>query len=419
MKILLLNASDIEGGAARAAYRLHQGLLGEGVESRMLVQTKSGDDPYVLGPESRLAKAMGHLRPRLDSLPVRTLYRVDKFVTFSAPWLPERLAARVKALAPDIVHLHWVTGGQARIETIARFDAPVVWTLHDMWAFTGGCHYDDACGRYLESCGLCPQLGSQRDADASRRILRRKRASWRPRDLTIVAPSRWLADCARASTLLRESRIEVIPNGLDLDRYRPHEKVMARAILGLPEDRNLILFGAMSVWDRRKGFEHLRQALLELSLRPTPRPTEVVIFGSGRPASPPELGFPIHYLGRLHDDVSLSLAYAAADVFVAPSVQDNLPNTVMEAMACGTPCVAFRIGGMPDMVDHGSNGYLARPFDPGDLAEGIRRLMTDEARRTAFGEAARRRCEKDFSASRTAEAYLSLYSELLDSRKSA
>lgn len=412
MKVLLLNTSDIDGGAARAAHRLHQGLLGLGVDSRMLVQSKTGDDPNVLEPSGTTAKALSRLRPRIDSLPLRTFTPVDKYRPFSTSWLPERLAARVKSLAPDIVHLHWVNGGFARIETLANLPRPMVWTLHDMWAFTGGCHYDAGCGRYREHCGKCPQLGSGRDRDASRRTLRRKRASWKGNPFTLVTPSRWLAGCARTSPLFADARIEVIPNGLDLDRYRPHGKDVARDILGLPRDRNLIAFGAMSMADARKGFRHLQAALLEMARHWTGGPTEVVVFGAGRPASPPELGFPIRYTGRLHDDASLSLLYSAVDAFVCSSEEDNLPNTVAEALACGTPCAAFRVGGLPDLIDDGVNGRLTAPFDAAGMAEAIASLLGEPSRRAAFSAAARKKAEAEYGLEKCARAYARLYGEL-------
>ena len=412
MKVLLLNTSDIEGGAARAAYRLHGCLQGLGIDSSMLVQSKTGDDPTVFESSGKVAKALSRIRSQVDSLPLRTFTAVDKFRPFSTSWLPERLAERVRSLAPDIVHLHWVNGGFARIETLPKFPRPMVWTLHDMWAFTGGCHYDGGCGRYRDQCGKCPQLGSNKNWDASRRTLRRKQASWNGQPFTLVTPSRWLADCARTSPLFVNARIEVIPNGLDLNRYRPHSKDIARDILGLPKDRNLIAFGAMSMAEGRKGFRHLQAALLEMARHWTGGPTELVVLGAGRPAKPPELGFPIRYTGRLHDDASLSLLYSAVDAFVCPSEEDNLPNTVVEALACGTPCAAFHVGGLPDLIDEGVNGRLVAPFNPTAMAEAIASLLGETTHRAAYSAAARSKAEAEYGLEKCARAYLRLYQEL-------
>ncbi|MFN7853980.1 MAG: glycosyltransferase, partial [Dolichospermum sp.] len=331
MKPLLLNTSDIIGGAARAAYRLHQGLKNIGVDSQMLVQNKQSDDYSVIAPVSKLSKGIGKLTPTLDSIPLQIYPQRDRS-TYSVQWLLDNLAAQVAQINPDVINLHWINGGYLKIETIAKFNKPIVWTLHDMWAFTGGCHYNGDCMNYTNSCGTCPQLHSNKEKDLSRWIWQRKTKAWQNLNLTIVTPSHWLAKCAASSSLLKDVRIEVIPNGLDTKQYKPIEKSVARSILGLPEDKQLILFGAMSATsDPRKGFNFLQSALQNLSQSGWRERVELVVFGASQPKNPTELGFKSHYLGRLNDDISLSLVYAAADVFLAPSVQDNLPNTVMES----------------------------------------------------------------------------------------
>jgi glycosyltransferase involved in cell wall biosynthesis len=208
-------------------------------------------------------------------------------------------------------------------------------------------------------------------------------------------------------------RIEVIPNGLDTIQYRPIQKSVARSILGLPEDKQLILFGAISATsDPRKGFSLLQSALQNLSQSGWGEQVELVVFGASQPQNLPELGLKSHYLGRLNDDISLSLAYAAGDVFLAPSVQDNLPNTVMESLACGTPCVTFDIGGMPDMIDHQQNGYLAKPFDVDDLARGIVWVLGDDERLRNLGINGREKVEQNYTLEIQANSYMSLYREL-------
>ncbi len=412
MKILMLNEADTEGGAARAATRLHRSLVNAGVDSRMLVQLKKGDDPRVIGP-SKAGKLFSSLRPKLDAYPIRLAYKIDKFQSFSPAWLPDFQGAVVHKLAPEIIHLHWINGGFLRAKSLAKLGGPLVWTLHDMWAFTGGCHYDGECGRYTQACGKCPQLHSSNANDPSRWILARKAKAWADLPLTLITPSRWMASCARASALFRNTRIEVIPNGLDLNRYRPVDKTLARNILGLPINKDLILFGSLSTDDYRKGFTHLKTALGLFAGQPAANKTELVVFGSGRPVNPQDLGLPIHYSGRLYDDISLALLYAAADIFVSPSVQDNLPNTVMEAMACGTPCVAFRIGGMEDLIDHEKNGYLAKPFDAKDLADGLLAMLSDSGRRIDFGSNARKKAESLWGEASLSLSHLELYADLL------
>lgn len=412
MKALLLSTFDRVGGAARATYRLHGGLQALSSErfvtSQMLVQRKVSDDVTVLAPRSGPDRTIARLRSPFDRLPLARYPQREGF--FSVQWLPDNLVNRITMLQPDVINLHWIGRGFVQIETLAQLNRPLVWTLHDMWAFTGGCHYNDDCDRYQQNCGACPQLHSTQDSDLTRWIWARKAKAWQSLPLTLVSPSRWLADCARKSALLSHHRIEVIPNGLNLNLYKPMSRLVARQHLGLPPDQTLVLFGAASaISDRRKGFHLLQEMLQRLRLEPE-LDLALIVLGSDRPENPPDLGFPSHYLGHLQDEEALATVYAAADVFVAPSLQDNLPNTVLEAMACGTPCVAFDIGGMPDMIDHQVNGYLARPFDCGELAAGLRWVLQAGDR---VGQNARAKAEQAFSLEHQARRYQSLFTEVI------
>jgi glycosyltransferase involved in cell wall biosynthesis len=416
MKIAMVNTYDLSGGAARAAYRLHRGLVRAGVESRMLVQYKLADDATVMGPASKWGRGLALVRPRLDALPLG-LYRKREPVIFSPAILPGAVAAKAASMNPDIVHLHWVAGGFLRIEGMGKFTGPIVWTLHDMWAFTGGCHYDAGCGRYIDSCGRCPMLKSRRQNDLSNRVWRRKSRAWASLDITVVTPSRWLAGCARKSSLFKDRRVEVIPNGLDTGLYKPADRRLARQRFGLPEDKKLILFGAESATsDRRKGFHLLIPALKVLGEEGLAGSTELVVFGASAPAHGLEFGLRVRYMGELHDDISLALLYAAADVFVLPSMEDNLPNTVMESLACGTPVVAFKTGGIPDMIEHGVNGYLADAFDTAGLASGIRWVLEDSSRAAGLGRTARGKAVREYDTAIQARRYLDLYEEILKGR---
>lgn len=414
MKAVLLSYSDGRGGGYAAAYRLHQGLRQIGVDSSILAGDKTRDDFTVLASESKLAKGWAKITPTLDTLPLQ-LYPNRKDTTYCLQWLPDRLAPKVAQLNPDIINLHWICGGFLKIETLAKLqNKPVVWTLHDMWAFTGGCSYNQDCERYTNSCGACPQLGSSKDRDLSRWVWQRKARAWRNVNLTIVTPSLWLAKCAASSSLLKNRRIEVIPNGLDIQQYKPVNRQLARELLNFPQDKHLILFGSIkATGDLRKGFHLLQPALQLLSQSGWRERVEVVVFGASAPSDPPDLGFKSHYLGKLNDDISLALAYAAVDVFVAPSVQDNLPNTVMEALACGTPAVAFNIGGVPDMIDHQENGYLANPFEIQDLARGISWILEDRDRWLKLCERARKKTEQEFTQTVQASRYLALFEKLV------
>jgi glycosyltransferase involved in cell wall biosynthesis len=324
--------------------------------------------------------------------------------------MPSLVPRHVHPLNPDIVHLHWPGDGFTRVRTLARLNRPLVWTLHDMWAFTGGCHYSGGCMRYTDACGACPQLGSTRENDLSRNVWKRKRDDWRNLKLTIVTPSRWLAECVQRSSLFRDAVVHVIPNGIDTATFRPYERALARDIFRLPQERKLILFGALEAdSDARKGFHYLHAAAAQLADDPA---LELVMFGNRR--TPDESWpLPVHAIGVLDDDRLLALLYSACDVFVAPSQEDNLPNTVLEALACGTPCVAFNIGGLPDMITHQHNGYLATPFDEADLAAGIRFVLEDADHHHALAAAARERAVEQFALDKIATRYRNLYETVL------
>jgi glycosyltransferase involved in cell wall biosynthesis len=415
MNLLILNTFDNLGGAAIATYRLHQGFRSIGIHSNLLVQTKKTNNQHVFGPSTPFQKTLANLRPELDGV-VTKLYRNREKVFFSSAWLPENLASKVTKYKPKVVHLFWVGGGFLRIETLKKINQPIVWTLHDMWPFTGGCHYDNECGKFQQSCGNCPVLRSGRERDLSRHVWRRKKKSWQGIPIVVVATSQWLADMARMSSIFKDLRIEVIPNGLNTEKYKPINKETARAAYNLPQDKKLILFSAFSATsDKRKGGQYLAQSIEKLSREDWWKNAELVILGASKPQNPQEfnIGMKVHYMGYLHDEISQVLLYSASDVMVAPSMQENLSNTVMESLSCGTPVVAFNIGGMPDMIDHLENGYLATPFNSDDLADGIQWVLESEERHNLLSRHARKSVQKRFSIKKVANSYLNLYREIL------
>jgi glycosyltransferase involved in cell wall biosynthesis len=413
MKLLILNSFDADGGAAIATHRLHTGLRSAGVNSTLLVQVKNSADYSVIGALGKWQKLFSLIRSRVDIL-FQRIYRKRQNVIFSTAWFPERIAAKTAELNPDIVHLFWVNSGFLRIETLARLGKPVVWTLHDMWPFTGGCHYDDGCGKFRQECGNCPSLNSGRERDLSRFIFERKRKSWADLPIVVVATSRWIGDMARASALFRRYRIEIIPNGIDTNRYKPADKMLARDVYSLPRDKRLVLFSAFSASsDRRKGGHILDMAIKSMVKSEWGASTELIIVGASKPLNTPDFGMRVHYMGHMRDEISQVLLYSAVDVLVAPSMQENLSNAVMESLSCGTPVVAFDIGGMPDMIDHQMNGYLAKPFDPDDLAAGIVWAIEDKARRDSLSLQARQSVVRKFAMETVSEQYLKLYQSLL------
>ena len=411
MKVVHLSISDISGGAAKSAFRLNAGLGLLGVDSKMLVAKKAGDSPAVESAgATKFQQGIALIRPRLDVLPLR-LYPGHKAGPFSPAWVGIDIVENHLVQTADIVHLHWICAGYITEKLLKKFNKPLVWTLHDMWAFTGGCHYSGDCLKYLEKCGACPFLSSRKDSDLSRKIWMRKKRAYKDLDLTIVTPSRWLADCAGRSSLLKDFPIEVIPYGLDTDTFKPIDKKTARRILNIPEEGHLILFGGCdAVSDERKGFDHLAEALriFHHTYSEFTDNVSLTIFGAGALPKGVSLPFKTRCLGRLNDEVSLALCYNAADVFVAPSRQDNLPNTVMESIACATPVAAFGVGGLPDLIDHKVSGYLAKPYEPEDLARGIYFILSGQIRPRARDE---------YGLEVQASRYVKLYERIVASQK--
>lgn len=416
MNIVMLNEADGGGGAAKAAFRLHCGLQKLGVDPRLLVQNGTSGAPGVVSTAAPAGKIFQALRVHLDMLPVRCTPN-RPLLNFSPAWLPDRVTGQVAAMEPDLIHLHWLAAGFLRLETLRklnRLNKPLLWTLHDSWAFTGGCHVPFECTRYRQKCGACPVLGSSTDRDLSRKVWERKRKAWEDLSLTVVAPSRWLAGCARSSSLFRDVRVEVLPNGLDVEQFKPMDKFRARELLSLPQDKKLILCGGAGMnLQANKGFNLLMSALRPLAATDWGEKAELVVFGLSGPDEEQGSGFKENYLGWLQDEASLVAAYSAADLFVVPSLLENLPNTALEAMACGTPCVAFDQGGMADLIDPGQTGYLARPYDIEDLMGGIRLILENDGLRSAMAQASRQKVEKSFALDIVSKRYVALYQELI------
>jgi glycosyltransferase involved in cell wall biosynthesis len=415
LRVVHVSSSDIGGGAAMSAYRLHRGLLNIGMDSQMVVSNKASDDFTVHGTSGNMAKLWSRVANQIDQVPRKFLKTANQSL-ISPAWVRENTAQRILALQPDVVNLHWTQNAFLRPESLRLLShLPVVWTLHDMWAFSGGEHYVGDDMRYVS--GYTEQNRPQGESgfDLNRWLWERKRKAWKHlSNITVVTPSRWLGACAQQSVLFSRYRVETIPYGLDLTRFKPIDKRLAREILNLPQDKLLLMFGAMSATsDTRKGFQFLAPALTSLAASYSPEDVAIVIFGSSTPKNPVNMGFPAHYLGHLHDAISTSLAYAAADVFIAPSMEDNLPNTVLESLACGTPVVAFDIGGMPDMILHEKNGYLAKAFDVQSLARGIAWVLEENERRISLSTFARKRSEEGFTLEHQAHKYEELYHSLV------
>ncbi|WP_319525639.1 glycosyltransferase family 4 protein [uncultured Desulfosarcina sp.] len=408
MKVIQLSHSDANGGAARAAYRIHHCLRDAGIDSRMWVNQALAGDVTVQGPLNKREKQSAVLRGHVGGL-FKHIFKTGNPIMHSPAIFPSRWVKRVNTSDADIVHLHWIAEEMLSVADIGRIQKPIVWTLHDMWAFCGAEHLAMDT-RWRDGYRHENRPPYESGFDLNRWTWLRKHKHWQ-RPIHIVTPSRWLADCARESKLMHNWPISMTPNPIDTERWKPITYELARELLGLPVDVPLLLFGAIGgVSEHHKGFDLLLRALEHLQGEPHVQGLELVVFGQRTPQSPPRLGFPIHFTGHLHDDLSLRALYSAANALVIPSRQDNLPNTGIEAQACATPVIAFNIGGLPDIVVHQQTGYLAKGFDTQDLARGIVWVLAK--RKTGrLGKQAREQAVARFSYPVIAEKYRQIYEQ--------
>ncbi|MCF7820266.1 MAG: glycosyltransferase family 4 protein [Candidatus Pacebacteria bacterium] len=405
MKIINLNTNDIRGGAARAAYRIHKGLLNKNIDSEMLVQQKDSDDITVKKINSNFLNIPALSTVRMNRLPLKILKTNEKEL-WSLNYLPTTVNKKIKNINPDIVHLHWIGSGFISIKDLGKIRKPIVWTIHDMWAFTGGFHYSQ---KYID----------HDKSFLSKQIWQRKNKYWKNLNLTIVSPSNWLANQAKKSKLLKNKTITVIPNGLNTKVFKPINKEVAKNILNLPPNKKYILFGATNATsDKRKGYEYMKKALnIYKQKYKKNNEIEALVFGASRPKNEEDIAIKINYLGKISDDTTLALIYSASELVIIPSLQDNLPNIVMEALSCGTPCVAFNVGGIPDMINHKENGYLANPYLSEELAEGIDWILKDEDEREKISLKARKKVLDNYTLEKVASQYVQLYKNILSTNK--
>lgn len=417
VRCLHISSTDSFEGAARASYRLHQ-LLKEspGVTSRMLVRRKQSDDDTVL---SYTMRQVGYWRAKQDSF----RHRMDarNWVGFASQnsGLHSRadqdsgMLEAINAIEHDVVNLHWLGSDSLTIEEVGLLSKPVVWTFHDMWPFCGGEHYtpEEGLARYEAGYHAGNRTPGESGPDMNRWIWQRKKSAWK-KPISVVCPSQWMADCARRSQLFCESQIHMIPNPLNLDLWKPSSRENARTLLGLPQDRRIILFGAIGGDSSlRKGGDLLREALGKLD-RSSADGYHMVVFGQSESKRGTDLDFPITYLGRLYDDYSMAAAYNAADVMIVPSRQDNLPQTAVEAQSCGVPVVAFDVGGLSEIITHKETGYLAKPYDTEELSKGISWVLAESDRLSTMCSNARRLAEEKYNPQSIAAAYADIYSQL-------
>lgn len=402
MNVLLLNTYS-HGGAGIACRRLQAALEASGATARLLSSADTGNRwPFYA--------------ERLSFLP----YEHDRSVrfSFSPANFGKNILRHPLVREADILHLHWINQGFLSLEMIrqlADLGKPLVWTLHDMWAFTGGCHYSRGCMHFKDTCGNCPYLKNPSPGDLSNRVWQRKKKLFPP-GIRFVTCSEWLANVARSSSLLRDYAVQAIPNPIDTDVFKPlaeAERQAFRKEKGIASGAFLLLFVAMNVSETRKGFSFLQETLRILRTQKPDFQLEILVLGKSDPEILQALPYPVHALGLVRDTAALATAYGAADIFVIPSLEDNLPNTVMESLACGTPVAGFNTGGIPEMAGHLSEGFIATQGDSRALAEGIFTLLKGSTSAETYREAARRKVEMQYAEKVVARRYMDLYTEIL------
>jgi glycosyltransferase involved in cell wall biosynthesis len=412
VKVISLSHSDNIGGAARAAYRLHKALSDSSVDSKMLVRESSLGDETVyrfsgdIG--TRIIKRIGGALSRLLMMSFRTANPI----LHSPAIIPTHTNAFLNASDADIIHLHWINHDTVSIADIGRLKKPVVWTLHDMWAFCGAEHITTDC-RWRDGYKSDNRPEYESGFDLNSWTWHRKLKHW-SHPIHIVTPSHWLAEFAQKSILMHEWPIYVIPNPIDTLSWCPANKDEARQFLRLPLNVPLVLFGVWgSIEEKHKGFDLLLDALQKLRDQlPT---LELVVFGHmDQKNKVVDIGFPIHFMGQLNDDQKLRSLYNAVDVTIVPSRQEAFGQVASESHSCGTPVVAFNATGLIDIVDHLQTGYLAKAFDSEDLANGVKWVLAESKRHSLLSQAARARAVKLWSYKTVATQYLSVYQKAIE-----
>ncbi|UCH65665.1 MAG: glycosyltransferase family 4 protein [Ignavibacterium sp.] len=418
MKIVHAGTSDLNGGAAIASLRISSALNKMSVSSKLLVHKKVSNDPQVESIISNSFEKIGYYsRFLLDESLIRTLTVSDRG-RFSFPFYGADVSSNKLINEADILNLHWINGGYLSLNSLAKLSGlnkPIVWTLHDMWAFTGGCHYNLDCEKFIDRCNTCPALKLKSENDFSAKIFHRKKDILNSLNITIVTCSSWLAEEAGKSSTLKGKNIIVINNPIHTKVFKPIDQDVARKEFQFTSGKFLLLIGAMNLKDKRKGFNHLLDALKFIYEKYSDLRYRIELITFGKPDKSIENGIPfrVHNLGTIPDEEKLRNLYNACDLYVAPSIQDNLPNTVLESISCGTPVVAFNTGGIPDMIEHLKNGYLATLQSSEDLAEGIVLLLTKPDLLQEMKAASRERAVEYFNEEYIAKKYIELYKSIL------
>lgn len=416
IKVLSVGFSDYGGGAANAAVRILNGVNGLkcDVEGLMLVKEKRTESKNVVALNSFLQHNLLYrfgdvVASKIKNKIQRARWNQypDRERLFMSDLRSTRLGGVFNKIDYDVLHLHWINNRFIDLGKLPK-NKPIVWTLHDSWPFTGVCHVPYNCRGYENECGRCPMLHSDNPQDLSHEVWNAKKKAFQYLNLHIITPSRWLADCARKSSLLRDCDIRVIPNCIDTNVFCPGNRIEACQLLGLDSAKRYMLFGALNaLTDSNKGYAYLRKAIQNQNW---PKDFELIVIGADKPLND-ITNIPIHSFGYIGGDKLLA-AYKIADVMAVPSLSENLSYAIMEALSCATPVCCFNIGGNDDMVEHKVNGYLAREKDAEDFGNGILWCLENNSD-NHLGKAARESVLQKYSIPVVAKQYAEIYEEIV------
>ncbi len=417
MKLILLNTSEMKGGAAVAAHRLHSALLKAGEKAVLLVRDKQSSNRDIIASHHFILKRkIDKLRFLLERIIIFISNRFNKKNLFqiSLANTGTDISNYSLILDSDIIHIHWINQGFLSlwdIEKLIKTGKPIIWTLHDLWPVTAICHYPGECKKYKDYCYECPLQVKKPLWDLAKKNYKKKQLIHLSK-ITFVGCSKWITRLAKESNLLHNAHFLSIPNPIDIFVFKPRDIYEARNKYHIPIDKKILLFAAAKISDERKGFNFLIKAcsiLKDIGFNNI----EILLMGNISEEFNNLFPFKVNSLGYITNEEQMVLAYSCADIFVIPSLEDNLPNTIMEAMACGTPCVGFDTGGIPEMIDHKINGYIAKYKDANDLAHGIQWILENKNTINLF-EACIEKVRNNYSEPIIAEKYITLYKSLLE-----
>ncbi|QEM12298.1 glycosyltransferase family 4 protein [Mucilaginibacter rubeus] len=420
LKVVHLNTYDGNGGAGRACMRLNRALLSQNINSKIIVHYKFGNNPDIKTfNRSIIQKSYAAATIILERILAKRFLKPDSRTPFSFTWFGRSVIKHPDLKNADVIHLHWINHGfldPKHLAEIKKLGKPVVWTFHDSNAFTGGCHVRYTCDHYQQQCGNCPLLINAGDNDISHRIWQQKNKAYQQLGFNIIAPSLWMQASVNKSSLMQGRAVSNIPNTLETDIFKPIDKKLAKQQAGLPTDKFIFLSGFMpSRKDLHKGTQYLLESmeLLRQRLGADTDQIELVVFGNRGTENLPDFPFKTSFLGTINNDEKLALHYAAADAFLIPSLEDNLPYTVMESLSCGTPVIAFTTGGIPDMVQHQYSGYLATYRSSESFTDGMEWIIK-HPEKDKLNQQARQAIMDNFSEDVIAKKHVEVYQQLLN-----